>query len=210
MIGLLVVDLDGTLVNVNSFTEFVIYVAQDAVKRGKLDFLLKIIRIVGLRKLRCISHAAAKMTIMGYCSSFYKGDEVYSFFCSKLINQLRPSVLNLIDEYHKRGDKVVLATAAPAEYAKLLAMQCGLDFCIASEYMNKISPMQTYECVGEEKLQRVKELCLHENMRVAAVVSDHSDDLPLMRFAPIAYLVSPSILTEKKLRDEGLTYVQMD
>lgn len=210
MTGLLVVDLDRTLVSVNSFTGFVAHLMGDMVKSGRWGALFRVIRIVGLRKMRRISHADAKMAIMCCCRSSYSGKIwIYSAFCDKLMKRLRPSVLSIIERFRNRGYRVALATAAPEEYAELIAGWCGFDFCIASRYKKTISP-SSYECKGMEKLRRVKELCYQKDMSIAAVVTDHSDDIPLMKLSPECYLVNPSVVTERALSECGITYIRVD
>ncbi|MBD5224355.1 MAG: haloacid dehalogenase-like hydrolase [Bacteroidales bacterium] len=211
MNGLLVVDLDGTLVDVNSFTSFVTYLVVQMAKYGKWNAFFKVIHIVGLRKMRCISHADAKKAIIDCCNSVYGGNkQIYSEFCEGLGKRLRPSVINIIDKYRRTGATVALATAAPAEYAELFAHSCGFDYCIASGFGKSGESSRTYECKGDEKLRRVKELCLRENIEIAAVITDHEDDLPLLTIAPECYLVNPSLTTENAVRKKGIRYLRIN
>ena len=59
-----------------------------------------------------------------------------------------------------------------------------------------------HECKGEEKLRRVSDFCVAHNLQLASVVTDHYDDLPLIKAADNVYLASPSKETLRKIRQE--------
>jgi phosphoserine phosphatase len=96
--------------------------------------------------------------------------------------QLSVPVLNLIEDARQRGDWVILATAAPAVYARPLAETLGFDTCLATS-AGANEPGE--ELLGEKKAEAVRKLLADRNLQRAhlVVVSDHLDDLPLFRMA---------------------------
>lgn len=179
----IILDLDGTLVNTNTFTLFTLSLMRN------LPTALPVAAIALKRKLRMLSHAEAKQRILAVATS-RTGRRFVGRFVERLVERhLRDSVYSLAMEERQKGSLVILATAAPALYAEDIARYTGLDGCIAT-------PLGGPENMGAEKARRVEEW-LHENgARLEAVLTDHSDDLPLMRLASAAkapiWLVRPS------------------
>ncbi|MDE5555267.1 MAG: hypothetical protein K2J10_08820, partial [Muribaculaceae bacterium] len=59
------------------------------------------------------------------------------------------------------------------------------------------------ECMGEEKLRRVKQWLADNDCRLDCVVTDHKDDAPLLHFNSEGHniLVNPSASTLRFLRE---------
>lgn len=206
---LLVVDLDGTYSRFNTFSRFVSYLISDRLSHCDYRCVMRIVWQVVLRKLRCISHAEAKEGIMrSSLNVFGEMDEFYSHFVRKLAPAVNEQVDGLVREYQARGAKVVLATAAPAQYAVPFAREHGFDYCIASDSSDLGS--QFYECKGENKLNRIEELARRRGLRIAGIITDHEDDMPLLKVAPVRYLVSPSSATVKTIRNSGIDFIRID
>ena len=157
----IVCDLDGTLVNTNTFNHFTLFLMRHP------SMTLPVIWITLRRKLRLISHSRAKQDLL----------------------HLSARKLDLVNGEKKEGKLVLLATAAPQVYADTICELTGMDGCVAT-------PTDGEENRNEEKVRRVKEWLLANDSTLGAVITDHWDDLPLMRFAasvkcPI-WLVKPS------------------
>jgi len=178
-----VIDLDGTLVNCNSFT---LYVKMMSLRHPAIAFYAI------LRKLRAISHARAKDLIMGVEIS---PDELRRFV-DTLHRHVRHDVLALAGSTH-----VILASAAPAAYAGALARRLGIRYCsgtIKGEAENK----------GDVKLGNVKALALSEGLAVDTVITDHIDDLPLLAANRKGknILVNPSARLVQAMETAGIPF----
>ncbi len=186
----IIVDLDGTLVPVNSFTEFVKFVFTRCKRiRPYLAF------IVLLRKMRLISHAEAKRKITVKAEKTLAPDDI-AYFTEILGSRVNEIVWDMI----KWGGEVMLCTAAPEIYVRPLARKAGIGVFIAT-------PNGGEENSGEHKVESIKALG-YEMTENTIVITDHYDDIPLMgaNRKGTNYLVNPSAETEKKVRDAGIRY----
>lgn len=196
------VDLDGTLLRTNSFSRFVVWFAMRSIRRGRWRDFCRIASQVVSRKMRCQTHAETKRHIMEL-SSASLSEADFVAFAHTLRRWIRVKVTDLIRSHMARGGEVLMATAAPAEYAAPLAAITGIESLIASE--RSACGGKYRECKGEEKLRRVRGFCAARGMRIAAVVTDHYDDLPLMKCSDRVVLVSPSRKTLLRIRQENLS-----
>lgn len=179
----IVCDLDGTLVNTNTFNHFTLFLMRHP------SMTLPVIWITLRRKLRLISHSRAKQDLLHLSARKLQTEEYRIFAESVTKRYVRRSVLDLVNGEKKEGKLVLLATAAPQVYADAMCELTGMDGCVAT-------PTDGEENRNEEKVRRVKEWLLANDSTLGAVITDHWDDLPLMRFAasvkcPI-WLVKPS------------------
>ena len=195
---LLAVDLDGTLLRTNSFTRFTVWFACTLLKRRMHGGFFRVVHQVVLRKIRRQSHTQTKRNIMDIAAQLLSEDDFVAFARS-LRRWVCNSVECLIRSHMASGGEVVIATAAPVEYAAPLAAMAGGYSLLASE--RGISGVY-HECKGEEKLRRVSDFCVAHNLQLASVVTDHYDDLPLIKAADNVYLASPSKETLRKIRQE--------
>ena len=107
----------------------------------------------------------------------------------------------IVLSYSVIWSRTVLATAAPEDYAKAVAAECGFDFLLASR-------AETEECKGEEKLRRIKALCEYNGLHIRNVMTDHHDDLPLLKLPGVEnVLVDPSVETIKILNNQSIKYI---
>ena len=160
----MIIDLDGTLIQGNSFTMYVKYCLTHMTISA-----VRIAWIVLLRKLRLITHFSAKCKIMGITSRRLT-DTQLSRFLARLSKSVRP----MFSEMLRSKDGVYyLATAAPREYAEPLARILGFDAVVSTDCESGV------ECRGEEKVLRLREIGVHFDDSVT-VYTDHQDDLPLM------------------------------
>ena len=69
--------------------------------------------------------------------------------------------------------------------------------------------MKLTECRGERKKSRVEEYLDTEKLTLEAVITDHSDDIPLIKAcinrSGKVFLVSPDLTTISKLKQERIT-----
>ena len=118
----IIMDLDGTLSKVNTFTLFVkVFFRMSAVSR------LNLTGIVLARKLRFISHAGAKQRIVSLFRR--KGDgAIIEKTVEKIVANIRHDLLRIA----LASDLSVLATAAPSLYARTLAERLGFGDVVAT------------------------------------------------------------------------------
>lgn len=191
---MVVVDLDGTLVDCNSFTEFVRFIFR---RYPGLRFRLGLVVLV--RKIKFISHHQAKGKIVSLASRVMSDKDIDDF-----IQFLYGKVNNKVLEIIKGDDNVILATAAPEMYAAVFADKMGIG---------KVS--STIAGCQENKGAR-KEMDVREKMggftEKTIVITDHMDDLPLLRANRdgVNYLVKPSRRSLDMIRREGIRFILLD
>lgn len=186
----LVIDLDGTLIDCNSFTEFVKHLFAQLPEAR-----LKLFGIVALRKLRLITHVAAKRRIVAMAHKYLQKVDIDKFI-KKLSTHARPSLERRIQS----ADRVILATAAPEIYAIPFAEVLGIKEVAAT-------PDNGAENRGSVKLRNVEKAVVKFD-RDTVVITDHFDDLPLLKrnSAGQNILVNPSSTTLMHLKMAGIAF----
>lgn len=191
---MVIVDLDGTLVDCNSFTEFVKFLFS--------RFSGTRIRLIGIvlsRKMRFISHHQAKQRIISIAYSMI-GDKDIDEFTDFLTERVNTKVLDLIRD----KSNIVLATAAPCIYVKRFAEKTGIDSVSAT----MPGRLENNGCRKVESLLRMGV----EFDRNTVVITDHVDDLPLLQANKFGsnYIIRPSRRTLRALRREGIRFSMVD
>lgn len=157
-----IIDLDGTLLKCNSFTEFVKFIFRRFPSRR-----MHIARIVALRKFRIVSHHKAKEMIVNMIS-----EKITPIQLSEFVDFLTARVNLHVMEVIRDIPRKIIATAAPAIYVKEFAQRMGInEFCatLPGQPENK----------GEEKLRNVRKLGVSFD-ETTMVITDHKDDTPLL------------------------------
>lgn len=162
MIKTAVIDLDGTLVRCNSFTEFVKFLFRCLPSRR-----LEIIRIVLLRKLRLICHHEAKERIVAIAECTLSDADIDEF-AESLTGYVNPEVMEMV----AGAERKILATAAPEIYVGAFAAKMNIP-----EYTATRKGYE--ENKGTVKLESVKKMGVVFG-EGTLVITDHSDDHPLM------------------------------
>lgn len=175
----IVIDLDGTLVRTNTFSDYILYSCCEALCAMRLDIVFSLLYYICVRKLRFISHAVMKYHILRCTSLFMQRYDRIARFVEKEIRCANDEVVTHLIEYKSQGYLSVLATAAPALYACALAERYGFEACVATPAA-EIPLSQWQENKQEEKLRRVSELLEKHNAILDVVITDHDDDLPLL------------------------------
>lgn len=196
----IVVDLDGTLIQGNSFVELTKFLLKKLLNNGNLPELSKILFKILLRKLRLISHKNAKYFIVGKATSYLKICDLQNFLQS-LIKKLNPQVLEITKDYDSKGYTILIATAAPDLYLPYLLNKLPLknvDY-IATPFTKKLGEYE--EVKGKEKLNKVKKYLKKNSLECILILSDHYEDLPLFKdLKSKIILVNPSKLTTKIIK----------
>lgn len=148
-----------------------------------------------IRKMRLISHETAKQLIMNVDVP----EDRINKFVDFLLSFLRRDLIGKFRNY-----EIILATAAPVCYVKILTQRLGISlFCATTN----AGP----ENKGEEKLKNVLEILSRENLKLHAVVTDHHDDLPLLEYNTSGenYLIAPDRVTRLKLGSKKVKYSEL-
>ncbi|RNC86779.1 MAG: hypothetical protein ED556_04985 [Winogradskyella sp.] len=180
----LVVDLDGTLYNCNTFHEFLKYVLSYYFKDFRLLKFKILLFFIKLRLFRIISHSRLKYQVL----KLIKNDDInVKDFISKL-----SKYKNVIEEVSDSSFNVkILATAAPNCYANEIAKVEGFDVCFATGYPES-GYYEEFENLGEQKKNVVfKYLETNNFSDLDVFITDHIDDAPLMEMATKNILINP-------------------
>lgn len=183
---LAIIDLDGTLVDGNTFVTYFRLGMRGLLERGRISAALGIAWMTLLRALRLISHRRLKFY------AFRRFAVSRSRFVAA--THFNAEVAELIRRMEAEGIRVVLATAAAGVY---------VPWIWPGEYIATDINSDT-EMRGEAKLQAVRQYMAQHNLRLYAVITDHHDDLPLLRAgAERNILVRPSAETLRRVGNVG-------
>lgn len=181
---LVAVDLDGTLVDGNTLHLYIRAAIGEMVRRWRVGALGYTLAMLALRRLGLVSHRTMKFGIFG---RIRHTPGLARRFAREAARRRRADVDTLIGRLREGGYEVLLATAAPAQYVRLLWQG---DF-VATDMDAATNPGRT-ECRGDEKLRRVTAYAAARGLTLAAAVSDDlTDDAPLLGAVAEAYHVSP-------------------
>jgi len=199
----IVIDLDGTLLLCNTFHKYFSYILKYTILRFKIWQVLYIIGLLLGRKLRLYSHSYFKRKIL---SLPIPSKDSLNKFVDDILKYLNLQVLEIFKEYKMKGYYTCLATAAPLLYSKLIAERYEFDIVCATQ-SNDSSDQVWVETIRDEKLNAVSRIFNQKGVSIDVVVTDHSDDIPLMAKALNAnYLVNPSNETLKLIESEKIEY----
>ena len=165
-----IVDLDGTLVDGNSLRIYIKCGFADCLRSWRLRDAAVEAMYLAARALRLISHTTMKSKLL---KVLRPNERLLERFGSAVRRRINPAVSALIERERKVGHRVLLATASP---------DCYIPTIWEGEFVaTQFSPGEVMkECRGEEKLRRVNQWLAENSCCMYMVVSDHSDDLPLV------------------------------
>lgn len=184
----LVFDLDGTILRVNSFPCWALYLIAGPIRgiggSGRVRLALRASWLLLLRKLRLIDHAA----LLGGLQRAWRAmpsptaAAVANPFQTMLLGRLRANLRPLLEMVASGRVDAVLATAAAGEYAIGLGRRLGFRHVLATP------PARAHgEPINRGARKRDALLALLENAgwrgRPLILLTDHIDDLPLMRLS---------------------------
>lgn len=177
-----IVDLDGTLMRCNTFTEFVKFLF-----RRFPRLRVPLAWIVGIRKLRLISHIAAKRRIVKLAE---KKGKLTQRDIDDFIDTLLPRINAEVDAMSRQASTRLLVTAAPSIYAERLGLRLGFDRVFST-------PPDGPEMRGERKVEALE--CAGIPFDADTLLfTDHRDDLPLLHRNRLgrSYLVTQTAICD--------------
>ena len=189
----IVIDLDGTLLNVNTFHKWFIFLFKKTLFINPIDSL-KILFIALRRILKVIEHKDMKYKILKISES-----KKYTVHVDEFVSTLDIYLNKEVFSYIKEENITILATAAPSLYTQTIAKKYNLNYSICTP---PSSQEEWYENIREEKKESLKELLNILNIRkIDRVISDHYDDIPIMEMAEKTLLVNASLKTQNLIRN---------
>lgn len=200
---ILIFDLDGTILSVNSFPLWVKYLLKgqfgglNVLQRMRLTSRVTCVMLE--RKLLKKSHYHAKRKLQKlFAEALEKDDEKLALlqFADQLIDTIRPNMLELLEGLETDFPDAMLATAAAAEYAHPFAQMLGFKHIITTPYFNeKIA----FENVGEAKRDSVLAYLKGQGWqdRPRIFFTDHEEDMPLIQASHHIFWLGDDAMLER-------------
>lgn len=180
-----VCDLDGTLINGNSFREALLLTAVKALKRLQLIAVVKIVSHVVMRKFRFCSHSKMKYALLPVMQQVLSMNDIDEL-TEHLMKMINKSVLTEV--YKFDFDLRILATAAPEIYARKFGEKVGFKTVIATE-MPTVSKLWLENSCQNKADAVVNYMSKIPETYVSLIISDHKDDIPLTKQFPKAEVI---------------------
>jgi len=198
---LLIIDLDGTFVSVNTFHKWMKFLFLEELKQFHLTSVMKILSIIFFRLTKNIAHREMKFRILKLSEKNISKQQINTFV-DTLDVYVNQTILTKLQDVSTR---TLLATAAPLLYAQAIKEKYQFDDVIATEYTHV---EEWRENIKEEKKNSYLKL-LHDKAidpKKVILYSDHHDDLPLMKISDFTYLVQPSETTKNAARAAHISF----
>jgi phosphoserine phosphatase len=167
----MIIDLDGTYIQGNTLHIYLRCAIHYHFRHFRPLRALRIMALLAQRRLHLITHVDMKFRALELAG---RDHMLLSYFGMKAAALVHPRVEQLRHEYAELGGQVLLATAAADFYIPHLWTG---DYVATRMDRNP----NRRECRGNEKLRRVQEWLDEHHARMAVVITDHQDDLPLLR-----------------------------
>ncbi len=197
---LAVVDLDGTLIEGNSLRMFMRFLLRRLLKEHRWLTAMRLGALMGLRAMRLVSHKAMKHPFHREAERL--APEALEEFVGMLVAEVNTG---LLQQLRDSSCSLLLATAAPEAYSRPLAQRLGFTGCVATSFAPH--PGDYRECRAEQKVAMAQQFADENGFEIKLAVTDHSDDLPLLRLNGIdRILVNPAPRLTDSLTAENLPF----
>lgn len=116
-------------------------------------------------------------------------------YASRVVSSgCRVSTLKLIKEHQEHGDRLILLSASPSLYVRLIGQALGISETIATEVEIKnghyTGALITPNCAGHEKLRRIREhLGTDKYSGKTLAFGDRESDRPLLEWVDEGWLI---------------------
>lgn len=178
-----------------------------SLKSFQLCIALHLIYAMTLRLIHIIPHHEMKRIILNATRDKIPDDEL-SIFAQRLTNSINGTVADICQRAHSNGHATILATAAPAIYADKIASISGFDYCIATQIP---TDKNWKEYSGHVKCREVEKIIKDKGYILSCVITDHSDDIPLMELCKKnggkTILVSPQKATIEAAQTAEIDFI---
>lgn len=180
-----ILDLDGTLLSINSFPRWVVYLMQAPFPRmgtaRRLAISGRAAAMLMQRKLKLTGHEDFKWRLQQLWQAATAGDGGAGAqgFVSRMVGHVRPELRPVLAAVAGGRIDAVMATAAPADYAQPLGAAMGFAHVLATSSLRLAGEPSN---VGQQKCQAVLRFLATRGWegRRRVLFTDHEDDLPLI------------------------------
>lgn len=174
----------------------------DGLKKFSTLFVLRLSWQLLLRLFNSISHARMKHSIL----ELIENRNIDNGIFVDSISENKREALYIEDDF----DLKILATAAPKCYASIIAEKEQFDICLATDFIPS-GFNKEFENIKEVKKDNVMQyLGNHGINEIDVLITDHIDDLPLMKLSKRNIIVYPNKDTIKGLRKSKVAYETLD
>lgn len=184
----LVFDLDGTILDCNSFPHWVLFLLKGRMSSLRLgqraSLSIRTARLLLSRKIFRLSHDELQRRLQA--ASVDVGPADVDRFVTALLLRVRPSLRSLLNILAADCADAVLATAAAADYAEPLGKQLGFRHVLATGRGRGLGEAANS---GSAKRESVANFLRAAgwNGRPFILFTDHVDDLPLMQDSALVF-----------------------
>lgn len=182
-------DFDKTLISVNSFTYWVLFLWIISLRKFNFRLFFKISYLIFLRKIiKKISHKDFKKELL-----LLNYEEKYDIiFCEKLHKYINHDVLNELIKLNNLNYSLAISSAAPEKYLKKYIenyLKIDTILIVGSVVENKL----LLDNFKENKLSNlIKNNFLTNDEEYDFLFTDSNDDILLAKNAKKIYLISPN------------------
>lgn len=213
-------DLDKTITHRPTFTHFLLFYARHECPQRLAALPVWIAALIGYR-LGLYPRKPLKQfgiaMFMGRQIAAQNLDRVGAKFVDEVvIPDLQPGAARAIDRDRASGHRLLIATAAPEFYAKIIGARLDFDDVIATRHIimpggmisNKIDGEN---CYGPEKLRRIEgwmsEQGIKRDQAHIRFYSDHISDKPTLDMADEGFAINPDLKFDELATQSGWTVV---
>jgi phosphoserine phosphatase len=201
---IVVFDFDGTIIKLNSFRLYLLYLLLCFSIRFDVAAVLGLLKLFSLKVMGRVDH----LTLKCICNKL--GERLSPsqnlFFWKLMRFFFRPEIIAYEREYRKNDDIIiVIASAAPYVYMRYAKAFLPADIVVSyGDPGNETS--HSVDNTGEYKLTNIANALGHQISRIQAVFSDHSNDIPLFRISDLVVVVKPTKRSEAEIKKQVSHY----
>lgn len=188
-------DIDKTIIKSDSMFDLLAYTkSKYPTSKSKLPMLItKLI----LFKLGIINTKKAKEA-MFYTFNYLNNEELYDFYKNTLKKKLFNDAVAKMKDLKSKDYFILLVSASPEAYLKYFEEEEYVDFVIGTKFENLddrfTNIMQGANCKGHEKVKRIKEFLVENDLTInkenSFAFSDSLSDKPMFQLVKKAYLIN--------------------
>jgi HAD superfamily phosphoserine phosphatase-like hydrolase len=210
-----ILDLDGTLVNVDCFKLFLIKILMHSPSRW-IYIPLLIINVIFFYLNPQYTRTRLKLFFLKIIikdqRKIYIEKQANSFANFIIKFKLNKQIFNYIKIYQQQKFYIVLATGSLNVYALEIASLLGINYVISSKLSGN---QKTYDgfflndnCVGKVKFEAINKFLKNNNINWSETIffSDHHSDLPIFKKSKINFAVKPTSLLTKELKKNNINH----
>ncbi|MCC7460554.1 MAG: haloacid dehalogenase-like hydrolase, partial [Proteobacteria bacterium] len=187
---IIVVDLDKTLLKVDSYPRWIFFHLRHALFSNPLLFLY-LFWLTSKRALKFIGHQRFKHKAMKLLDK----SDLNELFAKEISTEISPEVTQFIKSHD--GARLVLSTAAPAQYVQHLTLHLPVKF--EATFCSRLESHTFFDNSRDNKVLSFQDK--FNNEPCSLFITDHHDDLPMMKLSLKNILVNPSETTLRVVKN---------